>query len=200
MTATLRPMTKEDTADVVAIHVAAFPQFFLTFLGPRFLRELYGAIVSDSSGIAWVAEEEGRVVGFVAGTDAPSRFYRRLIERRVLRFAMAAAIPFLRRPSILPRLLRAFGKPAGSREAPGRRAELMSLAVAPSGQGSGAGALLVERFAEEARRRGVETIYLTTDAVSNERVNRFYERRGFARVRQFTTAEGRRMNEYQKRL
>lgn len=200
MTVTLRPMTNEDAADVVAIHLAAFPGFFLTFLGPRFLRELYRGIVSDAAGIAWVAEEEGRVLGFVAGTDSPSRFYRRLIERRVLRFAVAAAVPFLRRPSILPRLLRAFRKPAERGEASERRAELMSLAVAPSGQGSGAGALLVERFLEEARRRGVETVCLTTDAVANEKVNRFYERLGFTRARELTTAEGRRMNEYERRV
>lgn len=197
---TIRPMTDAETEDAVAIHMAAFPAFFLTFLGPRFLRQLYRGIVGDPAGMAWVAEQDGRRLGFVAGTDSPSRFYRRLIRRRLIRFALAAAIPFLRRPSILPRLLRAFTKPAEASASGARRAELMSLAVWPWAQQRGAGALLVQCFIDEARRRGAEVVYLTTDAAGNDAVNRFYERLGFSVVRRFTTAEGRVMNEYERKV
>ncbi|KXU16623.1 hypothetical protein SORDD17_00170 [Streptococcus oralis] len=37
---------------------------------------------------------------------------------------------------------------------------------------------------------------LETDAVNNDRVNHFYEKNGFQLHREFTTAEGRKMNEY----
>jgi len=32
---------------VVEIHLKAFPHFFLSFLGPRFLREFYGSFLVD---------------------------------------------------------------------------------------------------------------------------------------------------------
>ena len=39
-------------------------------------------------------------------------------------------------------------------------------------------------------------INLETDADGNDSVNRFYIKNGFELIRQYTTAEGRRMNEY----
>jgi ribosomal protein S18 acetylase RimI-like enzyme len=147
-------MQSADVDEVVRVHLAAFPSFFLTFLGPRFLRELYDGIVADPGGIAFVAVDGSRCAGFVAGTDAPADFYRRLIRRRVVRFAGAAFVPFLRRPSVAGRLLRAVSRPAVAAARQGRHAELMSLAVSPSHRQRGAGARLVERFLEESRNRG----------------------------------------------
>ncbi len=195
----LRRMMVDDVEQVVAIHVAAFPSFFLTFLGPRFLRALYRGVLEDPSGIAFVAERDrGIILGFVAGTSSPSRFYSRLLRSRLLRFGLATVPALLRKPAILGRLLRVFSIPAATSSATGR-AELMSLGVLPASQGSGAGGLLTERFIEEAKSRGSTTVYLTTDADGNEAVNRFYERRSFLLSRQFTTPEGRRMNEYERR-
>src|SRR5204862_7639511 len=52
--AQLRPMRKDDVRDVVRIHLDAFPGFFLSFLGPAFLRLLYRGILDDPTGIALV--------------------------------------------------------------------------------------------------------------------------------------------------
>lgn len=196
----VRSMQPDDVASVVALHLGAFPSFFLTFLGPRFLRQLYLGIMDDPAGIAFLAEENGRCVGFVAGTSTPSRFYARLLRRKLFRFAFAAVVPVLRRPSIVRRLLRAFSKPAEAATGANDRAELMSLAVASDSRKHGAGATLVGAFVDEARRRGCASVFLTTDAIANDSVNRFYEDLFFTRMRQFTTPEGRVMNEYELRL
>ena len=201
MSIVIRPMASADVGEVTRVHVTAFPKFFLTFLGPAFLRQLYGGILDDRGGIAFVAEHDGRIVGFVAGTDTPSRFYSTLLRRRFIRFGLASALPLLRRPSILRRLLRAFGKAADAPGAQSGRAELMSLAVLPMQQGGGSGRRLVSAFVDEVRARGGKAVFLTTDREENESVNHFYSRTlGFALVRQFTTREGRAMNEYELTL
>jgi GNAT superfamily N-acetyltransferase len=189
----------EEIEAAVAIHLRAFPTFFLSVLGPRFLGCLYSEIVADSSGIAWGCFHDGQMVGLVAGTSEPTNFYRRLLARRWWRFGLAALAPTLRRPSIIPRLLNAFRKPGEVRRL-SRYGELMSIAVCPKAQGMGIGRLLVGVFLLECRRRGLEGVSLTTDAVENDSVNEFYRRMGFSLGRSFATAQGRPMNEYEIRL
>lgn len=192
MTVEIRPMQRGDVAAVTAIHMAAFPGFFLSFLGGRFLREFYRAIVDDEECIAYVAAREGRVIGFVAGS-AGSGFYRRAARRRWLRFAVASLGAFLRKPSIAPRLLRALYAPPKTAS---EGALLMSLAVDPRVQRSGAGRLLTAAFTEGARQRGARAVVLTTDRLGNDAVNAFYRAQGFVVASEFVTPEGRAMNEY----
>lgn len=188
-------MTRADVPSVVTLHLAAFPNFFLSFLGPAFLRQLYRGILGDESGLAFVAQRGGRLTGFVAGVASQSGFYRRLIKRHLIGFALASILPVLRRPAIVPRLLRALKKPAESADATAS-ASLMSIAVDPSEAGKGTGQALVREFCRALRDRNVNAVCLTTDRDANDRTNVFYQRLGFTLGRQFTTAEGRRMNEY----
>lgn len=191
----VRPMTANDTQRCASIHVHAFQGFFLTFLGLRFLNELYTAIVHDPSCIAFVAEEDDEVVGFASGTSAASGLYKRLIRQRIWRFGWAALGAFLRKPTILPRLLRALTLPSQKTTVP-NCGTLMSIAVLPELQRRGIGRLLVRSFLDGARQRRLEYINLTTDSLDNDGVNRFYERLGFRLARNYTTPEGREMNEY----
>jgi ribosomal protein S18 acetylase RimI-like enzyme len=169
--------------------------FFLTFLGPRFLSELYLGILDDPTGFAYVNIDAGRVTGFVAGTSEPPDLYSRLLHRRWWRFALSALIPALKNPLIIPRLLRAVRKPRDVLNQP-ETGTLMSVAVAPEAQGQGMGQVLVKAFLEEAARRGLKHIDLTTDKNNNLSVNQFYRHMGFRVFRTFITPEGREMNEY----
>lgn len=184
----VRPMLRTDLDAVVAIHLAAFPNFFLTFLGPRFLRVFYGAVMQD--GIALVATQDDRVAGFVVGMLDSRSFYRRLWRRRFLHIAMAILPVVLRHPSTLRRVARR-GVARASDAAPG--AELMSLAVHPREQHRGLGRALVKAFIESV---GGESLWLITDAADNEGVQTFYEALGFTVRRSFTNAEGRALVEY----
>ena len=194
MTVEVRPMAAADVEAVVRVHLAAFPGFFLSFLGPSFLRELYRAILADDEGIAFTARDGERVIGFVAGSGSAG-FYRRAARRRWLRFGLASAGALLRRPSIAPRLLRALYAPP---ETSAGGALLMSLAVDPHSQSRGAGKRLTAAFVAEARRRGAQAVVLTTDRMANDAVNAFYLAQGFTVTGNYTTREGRAMNEYVK--
>ena len=188
----VRPMVGDDVNDVVLIHRDAFPGFFLSFLGSRFLRELYRAVIDDGEGIAFVALSSGKVIGFVAGSGSAG-FYRRAAKRRWWRFALASSGALLRRPSIARRLLRAlYAPPKTSSEG----ALLMSLAVDPRLHRTGAGKALVVAFVEAAAKRGANAIVLTTDRAGNDAVNAFYLGQGFIVAHEYVTPEGRPMNEY----
>jgi ribosomal protein S18 acetylase RimI-like enzyme len=191
----LRPSLDTDLMQIVDVHRQSFVGFFLTFLGPRFLRLLYQNIGSDTEGIVLVACSADRVEGFVAGVLHQSGFYCRLVRQHKWAFARASLGAVVRRPSIAPHLLRAMRHPAAARAAEAD-ACLMSIAVRPEAEGQGIGQKLVKAFCQELSRRGVPAVCLTTDHDHNERVNQFYQRLGFQLHLVFTTPEGRSMNQY----
>lgn len=196
---TITPMRDAHVSDVVNVHLASFRGFFLTELGPAFLRAYYRGAVRDPSATALVAMSGGRVVGFVVGSGEPGGFYGRLLRRGWLRFGVAALPAVLRRPAVVGRVLRAVRKPAQA-ATPAGVAGLYSLAVSPDGQGRGVGGALVERFCAELDDAGSERVRLETDASGNDAVNAFYRAHGFDQAREYTTPEGRRMLEYERDL
>jgi ribosomal protein S18 acetylase RimI-like enzyme len=192
----LYPFEKKHLQGVVRIHLSSFPNFFLSFLGPKFLLLFYSGIISASEGIAFVYQnEEGLPVGFVAGSLNPGGFYSRLLKRDWFQFALASVLPVLRRPTVILRVVRAVLHPAAN-PVGSDVAGLFSIGVLPEMQGSGAGKKLVQAFLDEATRRGCKRVFLTTDCDNNDTVNAFYTKLGFSMERQLVTPEGRRMNEY----
>lgn len=190
---TVRMAGNTDVAQIVETHLQSFSGFFLTFLGRDFLQLLYAQFAQE--GVVFVADLDGRVAGFVAGVTQQSGFYRRLVERQKWAFAHAALSAALRRPSIIPRLLRALKRPAAAQQF-AAEACLTSIAVRPEAAGQGLGQQLVRAFCAELAARDVPAVCLTTDRDKNERVNRFYQQLGFQLSSTFVTPEGRAMNEY----
>lgn len=191
-------MMRPDVDRVVAIHLAAFPGFFLTFLGRRFLQIFYSQVIALDE-IALVAVASGRCIGFAVGSVSPGTFFQTLLRRRLLDFARSAVPAVLRRPTTALRVARALLKPSQARRDRGT-ATLLSLGVDPALQHEGTGRRLVLTFIDEARRRGAVRVDLTTDRDGNDRVNAFYRSLGFAVVREILTPEGRVMNEYERTL
>ena len=180
----------------VELHVNAFPDFFLTFLGDGFLKIFYQAYVENRDAVAYVAEgKNGYLAGVVVGTLKPRGFFRRLLLRRWWSFALACCGSAIKRPMIIPRLHRALfyrgEEPTGV-----SRALLSSIAVAPAGQRTGVGRALMENWLNAVQAQGMLGAYLTTDANNNEAVNRFYQRFGWWVELTYVTREGRMMNRY----
>ncbi|MGZ5453777.1 MAG: GNAT family N-acetyltransferase [Candidatus Aminicenantales bacterium] len=191
----IREMGPGDIPEVVAIHLESFPGFFLSFLGPKFLALLYAGVMDHPQGLVLVSESASGIEGFVAGVTDQSGFYKRLIKKRVHRFAWASFGAVVRRPRVAPRLIRALGQSRRSEES-AAKASLMSIAVRPGTSGKGAGRQLVSAFNAALAARGVREYCLTTDRDANDRVNEFYRRLGFRLAGSFVTPEGRAMNEY----
>jgi len=190
-------MTPADLAEVVRIHMTAFPGFFLTSLGTTFLSLFYGETIRLRA-IAIVAVWDGLVVGFAVGSESPRGFYRRVITRRMVHFAFAALPVVVRRPQIARRLLRSAAIVRSAHV--GGEATLMSIAVDLGEQHHGVGKQLVQSFLAAARSRGAHSVNLLTERDANDAVNAFYRRQGFRLARELDVGGGRVMNEYQVEL
>lgn len=192
----LEPLTLQQVNAVVSMHLEAFPDYFLSFLGPGFLREFYASFLQDPVGMAFVAyDERGEVFGAVVGPLDSRQFFRRLLLRRWWAFSSASLAAAVCRPTIVPRLFRALAYRGDTPQGP-VRALLSSVAVAPEAQGRGVGKALVMRWLDEAQRRGASGCFLTTDADNNEAVNSFYRSLGWQIESTYVTPQRRRMNRY----
>jgi ribosomal protein S18 acetylase RimI-like enzyme len=192
----IRALPREDIRSAVDIHLRAFPSFFLSFLGPRFLVHLYESFLHDHAGVCIAAYSQGgSLIGVVVGTTKPEGFFRRLVQKKWFALASASVGAGVRRPSTIPRLLRAVRYRGGEGIGEGRGL-LSSIAVAPEWQGHGVGAALISKFIEVLKAKGTVGCCLTTDADNNDATNDFYRKNGWTIESEFTTPEGRRMNRY----
>ncbi|MBW8000403.1 MAG: GNAT family N-acetyltransferase [Planctomycetes bacterium] len=190
-------LTNEHIKDVVEVHIGAFPEFFLTFLGPKFLSEFYKSFLDDPMGIGFVAQdvETKQVLGAIVGPLVPDGYFKRLIKRRWWAFCIASISAVLKKPTAIKRLFRAVfyrgESPSGS-----QRALLSSIAVSPETQGMGVGKSLVDNWVEQVKQRQGLGCFLTTDAENNDAINGFYQKLGWQIESTYKTSEGRVMNRY----
>lgn len=177
------------------LHMAAFPDFFLTQLGLSFLKTLYRGYIEDENSGILVAEINGKLAGFIAYSNEYSRFYKRLLKRYLFQFAFCSLLAVIRHPSFIKRLLGAFKK---SDEVKKEEAyvELASICVNPKIESRGIGSKLIDKLKEITDFSAHKYINLETDACGNDVVNKFYIKNGFQLARSYVTAEGRKMNEY----
>jgi ribosomal protein S18 acetylase RimI-like enzyme len=195
MTQVVRLARETDIEGVVTAHVSAFPGFFLTLLGPRFLATFYGAFLGDPDALLLVAEgPDRRLTGFLAGVLAPERYFSRLRLARGARLGFAALPALARHPLRVGKRLLAAAVYRGDRP-PGLHHYwlLSSLGVHADASGKGTGGALVMRFMDSAIQAGARGVYLLTDGSDNAAVLRFYERHGFVVHTDRTRRDGRRL-------
>jgi ribosomal protein S18 acetylase RimI-like enzyme len=188
--------------ELVRIHVAAFPGFFLTRMGPRFIRTYYRCVLAHDRAILVVAEDENGIVGFAAGFLDSQKFYRSM-RLRILHFAFPAMAAVYADPKIVVQIFQGFlrtGRYSRVTSEATRVCELTSLAVDPARESRGVGRALVAEFCRRAGILGAECVELTTDAPENDRVNRFYQSVGFGLTATAARDDGRVMNHYARRI
>ena len=191
----INALDKKIIERVVSIHLDTFQGFFLTFMGKGFLTQMYKSYcVHSESGILIACEGES-VTGFVAYSGDMSGLYKFMIKKRLFAFAWYSAGAFFRRPSAFLRIVRAFLKP-GETKREEKYMELASIGVAPEAKSKGIGSMLVDELKKRTDFDKYAYITLETDADNNEAANHFYRKNGFLLKREYTTHEGRRMNEY----
>ena len=189
------PLTNQGIKEVVDIHMQAFPDFFLTFLGPGFLKEFYKSFLYDDQGIGFVAIENSRILGAIVGPFKPAGYFKRLLCRKWYAFCFASIGAVLKKPTIVKRL---FGAVFYRGQAPQgkNRALLSSIAVSPDAQRKGVGKALVMKWHDAVGARGGKGAFLATDTENNNVVNSFYRNLGWKLESTYETPEGRKMNRY----
>lgn len=190
----VRAAVVSDLPGIVRCHITAFPGQPMTELGPRWLAALYRYYLEHPEGIAVVAvNPEQSVVGFVVGGGPDLR--DRFIHGARVRFAPVILWRTLTRPVIrrrlFGRLMSCFRRQAdgGSQDAAHREAArrgvrlgtLLSIAVLPEAQGTGAAGKLVAAFCDACRGRDFGYLELGV-YTSNTRAIAFYHKLGWQEI------------------
>lgn len=176
MTATVRTGAVDDAGRAAALHASEIAEGFLATLGPRFLARLYRRVVRCPGSFLLVAEVDGEMAGFAAGTEDTSRLYRSFLWRDGPVAAALAAPALVREWRKVVETLR---YPAAGADLPA--AELLSLAVAPAHRGQGVGRGLTTAVLAELQRREVEDARVVV-ASTNVAALRVYRAAGFRRT------------------
>jgi len=195
MTIGYRQAKLSDIPGIVNAHQEAFPKFFMTALGTRFLGVYYRRILDYPDHVFWIKEGPEGLEGFVSGFLDPVEFYKQMRRNR-----FHYLIPILHQVLLHPRMiLRLFASYAemwrAIREEEPGTCELSSIAVIPRFGRRGVGNGLANVFIESVRGKA-HFILLTTDAVANDDVNRFYLKLGFVLDASYKRSKGRVMNKY----
>ena len=196
----IRPAQTSDIAQVVQVHIQAYPGFFLTLMGTRFLRLLYSGFLNHPTGISLVACPQAKpseVIGFVVGTTQPQGFFSQLLRQHWLAFAMASLWPLLKKPGLVfVKLWSALFYRGESLPDQPNAALLSSLGVKPTAQGQQIGQQLVSAFLAHVQTAGATAVYLTTDQSDNTKANHFYTKLGFKLAGTCKRPHGRILNRY----
>ena len=180
----LRTGTDGDARTAAALHAGQIGEGFLTFLGPAFLRRLYRRIVRAPESFLLVVEDGATTVGFLAGSTDVAALYRAFLWHDGPAAALTCSGLLLRSWRRVIETLR-----HGTTRSAGQGAELLAIAVDPATRGRGAGALLVEAFLSEIRRRRQDAAHVVV-ASGNETAVALYRRAGFAAVDRFELHAG----------
>ena len=192
--------------EIVEIHRAAFPESAITQLGPSVVRRYYlGQFVGPHPvPVALGVWNEGELVGFLFGG-----IRRRAVVGFVRRYAGAIACGMARHPGAVRRLAapavvgvaRSLARgergtrsdsrhdavrPKPAAPVPESSFGVLSVAVRPSIQGTGAAGMLMEQAERTASAQEFTRMHLTVQT-ANARAIAFYERQGW--VRQHETNE-----------
>jgi ribosomal protein S18 acetylase RimI-like enzyme len=183
----VRQARPEDLPVTARLHERRLPGGFFARLGARFLTRYHATFGASPDATLLVAERDGRIDGFLAGTVHNARHWRFVARRfpigvttsgvaALLRDAQLAA-EFVRTRTgryaralarqVRGRVVASAAEPAGP-AVPAARAEeevvavLTHVAVAEEASGTGAGRALVDRFLDQARAAGAREARLVT--------------------------------------
>lgn len=184
---------ENEIKQVVEIHMKVFKNFFLSFLGERFLEVMYREFFFDEDSGIIIASEEGKIVGFLAYSCNLSNLYKKMLRHNFITLGYLSSIAVIRKPNIVFRILRAFkySKKALRKE---KYVNLSSIGSLPNKKG--VGSILINELKNTFYKKEYKYIKLETDKVDNVKVNHFYIKNKFILADSFVTPEGREMNEY----
>ena len=196
----IQKATKNDIDAIVRVHEAAFPDFFLTQLGAAFLRLYYKSVMNHKDGVLLVCKMDGVTIGLCAGTVLSAGFNTKLIKANMFEFGIESMKILFTKPQALIHLMKNMSKENSTVGDDGNYAELLSIAVDPKVQRSGAGKAMLLELEKVIKEKGGEKLSLTTDYEENDKAVSFYKSLGYEPWYDFVTYPNRRMYRLIKQL
>jgi ribosomal protein S18 acetylase RimI-like enzyme len=188
-----RIINEDEFTSISIIHKYAFPDFFLTSLGIKFLNDYYKATLKNENTIAICSlDEHGIINGFAVGSLISKGYHKNLFIKNFGIFSYRAVILLFTKPLAILRLANNLDKRPNIND-DGNYAELLSIGILPELKGSGIGNELLLNFEKEVIARGAKKLALTTDSENNDRVVSFYKKNGYEIFYSFITYPSRKM-------
>jgi len=167
---------------VAKLHIEGISTGFISSLGLDFVTALYEAIAEDKNSFGFVAEEDEKVLGFIALTSNLNRLYKSVILKKGCRFALLLAGKMFSMKRI-KKVFETLSYPGRIKKMELPSAELLSIVVAEEGRGKGLGTQLLQKRFQECQKRKIEKVKVLVGA-DNERANKLYLKCGFELVGQ----------------
>jgi ribosomal protein S18 acetylase RimI-like enzyme len=193
MTHVTREARPDDVSAIASLHRLAFPDYFLTHLGARFLQLFYREFVNGQDSFCVVAVQGERLIGVTAATLNSAALYRRFYRNRFPQLAAIVLTQWLRngyvRREIGKRALHVglafralIPKHAAKRDLANRDSgvscRLLSIAVHPDSRGQGVASRLTFHLFGLLRARDVNRVGLSVFP-ENTVAMRFYRKNGW---------------------
>jgi len=177
-----RKLESRHADQVARLHIQGINTGFISSLGIGFVTALYEAIVEDDNSFGFVAEENDKVLGFVAFTTNINKLYKSVILKKGWRFALLLAGKMFS----LKRIKKVFETlfyPSRTKKMNLPSAELLSIVVADERQGKGLGLQLLQKGLAGCAKRGIDKVKVLVGA-DNKPANELYQKCGFELVGQ----------------
>ncbi|MET1253600.1 GNAT family N-acetyltransferase [Aliikangiella maris] len=190
----VRRLNSEDLDAIVKIHSSAFPDFFLTALGARFLTKYYSFYLDDKH-VALVCIDGVEIMGFAVGSHNIEEFYCELSNRKMyfLPSILLNVFNWQLWSKIFKRAMSIIFKKRVNDDKVNLKGycELTSIGVSADHQNKGVGKTLLNAFEVVCFESECAGIYLTTDQDNNESVIEFYKRSGYDIFKEFKQGKSR---------
>lgn len=190
-----------DLEKVIIIHNLAFSNFFLTKLGPDFLKLYYKTVSEHKEGVLLgYYDDNNELCGFCAATTLSLGFNKRLIKSNFFAFSFFGLKFLLTKPLSLVRLFKNLTKSNSQIKDNATYGELLSICINPKEQGLGVGKKLLEGLEIYLLSKGVKNLSLTTDFYNNEKGLHFYVSMDYKIMYDFIAYPNRKMYRLIKKL
>lgn len=194
MSVNIRVAEETDLYSVVKCHLEAFPFFFLSLLGSKFLESFYKAFIYDDNAGLLVAVEDEHIIGFAAYAIEPGAFFSRLKYKKGVQLFFYALPALFKAPiTVIKKLFRGvFYRGDQPSEIVGA-ALLSSICVSPDSSGKQVGSKLLAKLESRLKQNGITELYLITDLNNNASTLGFYKKNGYLEHSRFRQSDERYM-------
>lgn len=189
----------KDAKEIGALHLLAFPNFFLTSLGEAFLKVFYEKILQSKHGFGIGILKDGKLIAFAIGTSRIKGFYMEMIKKNGFILFYYAFSTLITRPQSVLRILKNLLGNSNTPK-PKEGGWLLSICTNPYFRGSGISQDCLRAFENLCLEKSIFHLWLTTDTEENDRANSFYKKMNYDLVSNFSNDSKRSMNLYTKKL
>jgi len=172
------PLGLEDCGKVAELHLHHLRTSYRGKSGIKLLECYYAALVQSDGGCGYIANLEGKLVGYICGVWDGSAIRQRLVKKYFLKLAGWGFIQLLVNPGFVRHTWNKIVHSNAIIHEVITGVELRPIVVAPEARQQGIGTQLIRYLVEDARGRGFDWMFLFTEE-DNDPARLMYQNYGF---------------------